>query len=238
MSPQSKPKPPDYNEALRSLLTECSELIIPVVNEVFSQHHTGEEKVIFDENNCRVNLEDENNPIADIYFSLVNPGGEQEDYHIECCPHRIDTFTLYNALMYKAISGGVFDDASYSYTVKLPNSAIFNWHHDEDTPNEIIICCAFPDSEGEAKNVVPVVKVQNYEPKDIWQKNLLLFIPYNILRHERNLPEYNNNDEELAKLKDEYADICHRLHKMCADGQIAKDKGRQTMRVLAYTARE
>ena len=30
-----------YDDAFRTLLNDCSELIIPVVNEVFGEHYTG-----------------------------------------------------------------------------------------------------------------------------------------------------------------------------------------------------
>ena len=36
-----------YDDAFRTLLNDCSELIIPVVNEVFGEHYTGKEKIIF-----------------------------------------------------------------------------------------------------------------------------------------------------------------------------------------------
>lgn len=36
-----------YDDAFRTLLNDCSELIIPIVNEVFGEHYTGKEHIIF-----------------------------------------------------------------------------------------------------------------------------------------------------------------------------------------------
>ena len=36
-----------YDDAFCTLLNDCSELIIPVVNEVFGEHYSGKEKIIF-----------------------------------------------------------------------------------------------------------------------------------------------------------------------------------------------
>jgi len=39
-----------YDDVFRTLLNDCSELIIPVINEVFGENYTGEEEIIFSPN--------------------------------------------------------------------------------------------------------------------------------------------------------------------------------------------
>ena len=34
-----------YDDVFRTLVNDCTSLMIPVVNEVFGEHYTGEEKV-------------------------------------------------------------------------------------------------------------------------------------------------------------------------------------------------
>ncbi len=36
-----------YDDVFRTLLNDCSGLIIPVINEVFGEHYTGEEEIVF-----------------------------------------------------------------------------------------------------------------------------------------------------------------------------------------------
>lgn len=36
-----------YDDVFRTLLNDCSELIIPVINEMFGEHYTGKEKIEF-----------------------------------------------------------------------------------------------------------------------------------------------------------------------------------------------
>ncbi len=38
---------PPYDDVFRTLLNDCSGLIIPVINEVFGEHYTGKEEIIF-----------------------------------------------------------------------------------------------------------------------------------------------------------------------------------------------
>lgn len=39
-----------YDDVFRTLLTDCSKLIIPVVNEIFHESYTGEEEISLKEN--------------------------------------------------------------------------------------------------------------------------------------------------------------------------------------------
>lgn len=56
-----------------------------------------------------------------------------------------------------------------------------------------------------------MVKVQNYSKEQIFDKNLLFFIPYYILRFEERLKEIDSEESELKKLVDDYKDIHARL---------------------------
>lgn len=36
-----------YDDVFRTLLNDCSSLIIPVINEIFGEHYSGKEKSFF-----------------------------------------------------------------------------------------------------------------------------------------------------------------------------------------------
>ena len=40
-----------YDDVFRTLLNDCRSLIIPVINEVFGENYTGEERIIFPQMN-------------------------------------------------------------------------------------------------------------------------------------------------------------------------------------------
>ncbi len=58
---------------------------------------------------------------------------------------------------------------------------------------------------------VPIMKVQKYSLDDIFEKRLLMLIPFYIFSHENSFPEYNSNEQKLKKLKAEYQVILERL---------------------------
>ena len=61
---------------------------------------------------------------------------------------------------------------------------------------------------------VPVMKVQTYSLDDIFEKGLLMLLPFYIFSYEKNFLEYNSNEQKLAELKAEYQKILERLDEL------------------------
>ena len=47
-----------YDDVFRTLLNDCSSLIIPLINEVFGERYTGKEKIVFSPNEHFMNRQD------------------------------------------------------------------------------------------------------------------------------------------------------------------------------------
>ena len=67
---------------------------------------------------------------------------------------------------------------------------------------------------------VPIMKVQTYSLDDIFEKCLLMLIPFYIFSHEKIFPEYNSNEQKLAELKAEYQKIIEKLGELEQQGVI------------------
>jgi hypothetical protein len=67
---------------------------------------------------------------------------------------------------------------------------------------------------------VPVMKVQAYSLDDIFEKRLLLLIPFYIFQHEKNFPEYDSSGQKLEELKAEYQEILEKLDVLEQQGVI------------------
>jgi hypothetical protein len=61
---------------------------------------------------------------------------------------------------------------------------------------------------------VPIMKVQTYSLNDIFEKDLLMLIPFYIFSHEKSFPEYNNTEQKLSELKAEYKKILEKLDEL------------------------
>ena len=211
-----------YDDAFRTLLNDCSELIIPVVNEVFGEHYTGKEKIIFGVNEHFLSQDVDNvkKIITDSSFVIIGSDGVQKRYHIECQSTADDSMLVrifeYDAQI--ALDSGIVVDSVL--TVTFPNSAVIFLRHTGKTPNEMRIRMITPG--GSTEYLVPVVKVQKYNLEEIFRKRLLFFIPLYIFSHEKQFPEYESNELKLQKLCEEYAYIQTKLDDLQKTGEVSE----------------
>ncbi len=64
------------------------------------------------------------------------------------------------------------------------------------------------------------MKVQTYSLDDIFNKHLLMLLPFYIFSYENSFPEYNSNVQKLAELEAEYKEILERLSALENQGKI------------------
>ena len=62
-----------YDDVFRTLLNDCSQLVIPVINEVFGENYSGKEEIIFSPNEHFLNRQggNEEERITDSSFKIV-----------------------------------------------------------------------------------------------------------------------------------------------------------------------
>ena len=61
-----------YDDVFRTLLNDCSSLILPVINEMFGEHYSGQETIIFSPNEHFLNQQggNEDERITDTSFKI------------------------------------------------------------------------------------------------------------------------------------------------------------------------
>lgn len=208
-----------YDGAFRTILNDCRKLIIPVINEIFREEYTGEEKIEFLPNEHFLDQQDEADKerITDTNFRVI--GKITKKYHLECessLPDGKITIRLFEYDAQIALDGGEVTEETL--TVTFPNTAVLYLRNYKKTPDKMKYVIVTPG--GTVKYDIPLMKVQNYTLDDIFEKRLLLLIPFYIFSHEKNFPEYNSNEQKLAKLKSEYRYILERLDEVEQQGVI------------------
>ena len=73
-----------YDDVFRTLLNDCCSLILPVINEMFGEHYSGQETIIFSPNEHFLNQQggNEDERITDTSFKIE--GKCTKKYHLEC----------------------------------------------------------------------------------------------------------------------------------------------------------
>lgn len=202
-----------YDGAFRTILNDCRKLIIPVINEIFGETYTGEEEIQFFPNEHFIDQQDEadRERITDTNFTVF--GKTPKKYHIECessLPDGRITIRLFEYDAQIALDEGEVTEETL--TVTFPNTAVLYLRTYQKTPDKMKYVIITPG--GTVQYDVPIMKVQKYSLDDIFEKRLLILIPFYIFSHEKSFPEYNSNEQKLAELKAEYQEILERLDRL------------------------
>ena len=208
-----------YDGAFRTILNDCRKLVIPVINEIFGEDYTGNEKIEFFPNEHFIDQQDEADKkrITDTNFQIT--GTKTKKYHLECessYPDGKITIRLFEYDAQIALDEG--DVTEETLTVTFPNTAVLYLRTRKKTPDKMKYVIVTPG--GTVQYDIPVMKVQSYTLDDIFEKRLLMLIPFYIFSHEINFPEYNKNEKELNTLKTEYQDILEKLDELEHQGVI------------------
>lgn len=208
-----------YDGAFRTILNDCRKLVIPVINEIFQESYTGDEKVEFLPNEHFLDQQDEADQkrITDTNFRII--GRTIKKYHLECessLPDGKITIRLFEYDAQIALDEGRI--TKETLTVTFPNTAVLYLRTYKKTPDKMQYVIITPG--GTVQYDVPVMKVQNYGLDDIFEKRLLLLIPFYIFSHEKNFQEYNSSEQKLAELKSEYQYILEKLNELEYQGAI------------------
>ena len=202
-----------YDGVFRTILNDCRKLIIPVINEIFGEAYTGEEEIQFFPNEHFIDQQDEADKerITDTNFTVF--GKVPKKYHIECessYPDGRITIRLFEYDAQIALDEGEVTEETLIVT--FPNTAVLYLRNYKKTPDKMKYVIVTPG--GMVQYDVPIMKVQTYSLDDIFEKGLLMLIPFYIFSHEKSFSEYNNNEQKLAELMKEYQEILERLDKL------------------------
>ena len=208
-----------YDGAFRTILNDCRKLIIPVINEIFKEHYTGEEEIRFFPNEHFLDQQDaaDKERITDTNFQII--GRIVKKYHLECessLPDGKITIRLFEYDAQIALDEGEVTEETL--TVTFPNTAVMYLRAYKKTPDKMKYVIVTPG--GTVQYDVPIMKVQSYSLDEIFEKRLLMLIPFYIFSHEKSFSEYNNNEDKLEELKAEYQIILERLDDLEKQGII------------------
>lgn len=209
-----------YDDVFKTLANDCKELLLPVTNEVFHEHYTGNEEIIFHPNEHFLNRQngEEQERITDTCFEII--GDTQKKYHFECQSTE-DSTMLIRMFEYDtqiALDDGKISDSTLN--VSFPNSAVLYLRSTSNTPDKMLVHLRTPG--GNLTYPIHVMKLKNYTIEDIFQKKLFFLIPFYIFVHESSFIEYNKDKQKLSFLLNEYEDIKNHLEMLAHDNVISE----------------
>ena len=215
-----------YDDVFRTLLTDCTELMIPVVNEIFHTDYTGKETICLLQNEHFIKMPDgsEQERITDSSFEIIRETTEQtflrKRYHIECQSTEDGSMIIRMFEYDTQLALENRELTSDTLTVRFPDSAIVSLRHTKNTPEVMTVKVLTPG--GKVAYTVPVLKVKRYTVNELFEKKLFFLIPFHIFAYEKDFKELEQNSEKLKQLAAEYASIKKRLEISCETGELTE----------------
>lgn len=191
-----------FDDVFRTMVQKMPKLLIPLINEVFHTDYSENESFKQLRNEYE---EDGGKIITDSIIVIRN-----KTYHIEC--QSVDDTTMAVRMVEYDFAIALEQATKHGrmYEMNFPESCVLYLRCSSATPDKLEVKVNLPSGDSfiyEAK----VVKVQNYTKDVIFQKKLLFFLPYYIMRYEKSLGEISKDSEKMIALLKDYEDIRSRL---------------------------
>ncbi|MCD8214273.1 MAG: hypothetical protein LUC97_01285, partial [Clostridiales bacterium] len=210
-----------YDDVFKTLINDCKPLVLPVLNEVFGENYTGNEEIVFSQNEHFLNKQngEEEKRITDSSFTVI---GEKTKKYLFECQSTPDDSMLVRIFEYATqIALDESEIVKNVLEVTIPNSAILFLRSNKSTPDKMQIVINTPG--GSVAFDVLVMKVRKYNLEDIFEKNLLFLIPFYIFNYssKKQLDELNTDEGKLNTLIGKYKHIVEHLDTLTEQGKLS-----------------
>lgn len=186
-----------YADICTTMLTNCPQLIFPVLNETFETEYVGEEQIERTDSGWKITREE-----ADCEGPPVLCGGSSTDFY------RIGFEMASDGTFIVSIAGsGVHEDTqTYLYLWRNSRAGKAIRLQPETAQRE--------DCE------IVIMQAQDYGTEDIFSRELYFLIPFHIFRYEKLLSKMVRERAALLRLMAEFRQIRERLDKAVQLGMM------------------
>ena len=212
----------EYDDAFKTVVNDCKELLIPLVNEVFGEKFSMDARVEFESTEHTLNEPDgeQKKRYSDSVFRIVDEVTKK--YHWEC---QTDTdssmlIRLHEYNMNIAIDDAILEKGSLK--VFLPHTAVLYLKDRKTIPDTMSIEYIDEESGDSVKQQIHVMKLQRYSMEEIFRKELLLLLPFYIFHYQGRLKNVKTDKEAFEQMKQEFLSIKGRLEQFAKQGRITE----------------
>ena len=219
-----------FDDVLRTIQERRPKLLIPLVNEVF---HTA-----YPENMKVTRLPEEyQKVVSKVVADSCNKIMEQIS-HFECQSTSDGNMILrmveYDFMIALTESRNQLDKRK----IKFPRACIIYLRATKNTLTEEQIEIEMADGQIITYRV-PTIRLRDYSIDEIFEKNLLILLPYYIINYEKELSKVAEEKERKENLLSEFIAIISRLEKATKEDEgLFLDIVKMMQRVMRYLLRE
>ncbi len=193
-----------FDDVFRTMIEKMSYLAVPLINEVFHTSYPEDVKIT----QLRNEHQQKDGEIITDSCLLIG----KKMYHIEC-QSTDDTTMAIRMIEYDfAIAVENAEKQGRRYRIEFPRSCVLFLRSSGNTPDYLETDVIFPDGKTHVYSI-PAIKMADYTKDHIFEKNLLMLLPFYIMRYEKKKHDMRKNLELLQILLDEYDEIRINLEK-------------------------
>ena len=187
-----------FDSVFKTMMQKTPRLIVPFINEAFGRSYALDDPIL------RIDNEHEGPLGKNITDSMLRLG--DKIYHIEC-QSTPETDMVVRMVEYDfAIALEEAIRAGAPYEMNFPESCVLFLRHTSKTPEELQMKVNLPSGES-FMYASRVVKAQRFSSDDIFERGLLLLLPYYLMRYEGRLSEIDGDDVRTSELVAECAEL-------------------------------
>lgn len=221
-----------FDDVFRTMVEKMTYLIVPLINEVFHTSYPEEVEIVHLRNEHQ--LED-GELITDTRLLIGD-----KVYHIECQSSDDTTMAIRMFEYDVAIALESRRRVGRKFYVEFPRSCVIYLRTTKNTPDVEEVELRLPDGQV-CEYRVPTVKVEHYTKDNIFERNLLVLLPFYVMRYEKTVHTIREDPEKLQSLLDEYEAIRINLERelsMTGRAELYTDLNKLIVRISDYIFRK
>jgi len=193
-----------FDDVLRTIQERRPKLLIPLVNEVFHETYSNDVEV--------TRLPEEYQKVISKVVADSCNKLDDKIYHFECQSRKDGNMILRMVeydFMIALVDSRRRDDTE---RIRFPRSCVIYLRTTATMPDEEMLEIEMPDGQVILYRV-PVLKLRDYTIDEIFEKNLLILLPYYIINYEKKISKIAVDKARSRALMQEYKEIVERLAK-------------------------
>ena len=201
-----------YDDAFRTMESECDDIVIPFVNHMFGENYDKTAVIKRLRNEHFVEKEDGSNDkrITDSNFE-IEFGNMVKKYHLECESSKYDGTILIRMFEYNTqIALDEAQKSTDTIRLRFPHTGLLLLRESPNAPHRARVEMELPGGQIPSYEV-PIIRMSDYTIDDIFEKKLYMLIPFYMFNYESRLDEINRSEEETGTFIKMYDGIFGRL---------------------------
>ena len=210
-----------YDDAFRTMETECDDILIPFVNYFYNEHYDNTAKITRLRNEHFIEHEDQSDEkrITDSHF-MITQNGISKIYHFECESKPYSNSILVRLFEYDSqIAIDESNPEGNVLRIRFPYTGLLLLRKSPKTPERAEIIIETP--KGKVSYDIKMIQMSDFSIDTIFEKRLYFMIPFYIFNYESEFNSINNDKNRTEALVEVFKNIIDCLDDELENGRLS-----------------